>query len=488
MAGLALSPWILVADGIAGTTISLESCHIDNYREEVLCGSHTVYEDRVAGSGRQIEIRFAVLPAVDETAAPDPLVLFAGGPGQAAMDMAPVARLFLAAVNEDRDIVLIDQRGMGASHPLACDELDDDSALSLPMAEQHRLARELLSDCLTTLDADVTLYTQDLANEDIHEILQGLGYEQVNLYGASWGTRSALLYAHRYPEHVRTMVLDGALPLENTAPLHAAADADRALQALFDDCATDTACQKTFPELRHEFQAAVERLGDQGIEVEWMHATTGEVQSVTLTVDRFGDALRSILYVPSLSRAVPLIIRQASVGDYRALSGVFGYLSTATAGGMTIGASLTIFCSEELARIPENVAEHDPANGRLGEGILANLRNACSVWPKAPLPAIYGEEVSSDAPTLILSGEVDPITPPAWGDTIQKALPHSIHIVAPATGHNVAPQGCAPKLIQQWVDQGSDEEIDSSCLDDLVRPSFFVDLSGPAASEQGGAE
>lgn len=500
---LAVVAWVstvaAVADG--GTevgSIELEPCHIDNYRQEVLCGSHRVPENRGAAeqeseTGRHIEIHFAVLPAVDETADPDPLVLFAGGPGQAAMDMAPIAGAFFRPVNENRDIVLIDQRGMGRSHPLECAELEDDAVLRLSTAEQHRLAREVLTRCLDDLDADVTQYTQDVANADIHEILRGLGYTEVNLYGVSWGTRSALLYAHRYPQHVRSIVLDGALPLENRAPMHAAADADRALQALFDDCAADVRCQKAFPSLPEDFRSVLEQLGDEGLSVEWLDATTGEPQTVLLTIDSFGDALRSVLYVPELSRALPLIIHQASSGDFRALNGVFGYLSQATGGGMTVGASLTIFCSEELARMPQEAVLHeapsavasvpDDAMGRLGEGILNNLKNACSVWPKAPLPAIYRQDVGSDAPTLILSGEVDPITPPAWGDAMQKLLPRSQHLVAAATGHNVAPRGCAPLLIDQWIDQGTDEPVDGGCLEQLQRPSFFVDLSGPGAAK-----
>ncbi len=467
-------------------------CHVDNYRQEVLCGSHTVAEDRAAASGRQITLHFAVLAAVDGAAAEDPLVIFAGGPGQSAISMVPFVRTVFRGVNERRDVVLIDQRGMGASHPLQCDEPEIDTVLSLTPEAQDRLSRELLSDCLESLDADVTLYTQDIANQDIHEILLGLGYGRVNVYGASWGTRSALLFAHRYPEQVRSMVLDGALPLGNMAPLNAGTDADRALQLLFDDCAAADACAAAFPDLPGAFDAAMERLGADGVMVESMHPSRGESRSVLWTRQRFGDALRSVLYTPDLSRLVPWIVQQVSRGDYRALDGVFGFLSTAMAEGMTVGASLTIFCSEELQRMGPSPQVVGEAQQRLGRGILANISNACSVWPKAPVPAIYGEDVISEAPTLILSGELDPITPPSWGDVMQRALPRSQHLVAKATGHNVAPRGCGPELIEEWIETAWDAEdpegaldgIDGSCLDTLERPSFFVAPSGPAMQSQ----
>ncbi len=231
--------------------IDLEACHIRNHPQEVLCGTHTVFENRSSAQGRQIDLHFAVIPAIDATVEPDPRGVFAGGPGQSAMDMVPFVRAVFSEVNERRDLVLIDQRGMGSSHPLEC-ELDENALLNLDIEEQERRTGELLRECLEQLDADVTLYTQDLANEDIHEILQSLGYERVNLYGGSWGTRSALLYAHQFPAHVRTLVLDGNLPLDNKAPSNAAADAEGALRALFADCSADADCQQAFPRLQED--------------------------------------------------------------------------------------------------------------------------------------------------------------------------------------------------------------------------------------------
>ena len=474
-------------DAQSSGPLDLQPCHIDNLRQEVLCGRYTVFEDREAAGGRQIDVHLAVMPAVDEDHEPDPLVLFAGGPGQSAISLAPLVRQVFRKANQKRDVVFIDQRGIGASHPLECEEPDDEALLGLPVEELNAVLRDQLAECLETLDADVTLYTQDIANQDIHEVLRALGYEQVNLWGASWGTRSALLYAHQFADHVRTMVLDGALPLANTAPLHAGVDGTRALEALFADCAADAHCHAAFPDLEADFQTVMDDLGGAGKEVQILDATSGESQTLILTVDRFGDGLRSILYMPDLSRTLPLVIHRASRGDYRPLSGVLGTLMASSAGGLTLGASLTIFCSEELARMPvaevttEAAIDTSPPS-RIGDAMLSNLRNACSVWPKAPLPAIYGETVTSEAPTLVLSGDLDPITPPSWGQAMADGLPNAMHLVAPATGHNVSPHGCAPSLIAQLVEQGNLDGIDGACLESLRRPTFFVDASGPASA------
>ena len=484
----------------------LESCHLPNFRQEVLCGDHTVFEDRAAASGRELEIRFAVLPAVGENPLADPVVIFAGGPGQAAMEMAPFIRQVFNEISESRDIVLIDQRGMGSSAALDCEAAREvaEQELDLGPQEVEELTRTTIRQCLDQWDADVTLYTQDLANEDIHEILLALGYDKVNLFGASWGTRSALLYAHRYPEHVRTVVLDGALPPENMAPLHAAMDGDRALKALFAACAADLACHDAFPALEDEFRRALDRLGPsgdpatgtgaEGSRITVPHPFTGEPESVVLTPQTFGGLLRNILYSPELSRVIPWIIHRAADGDYRPLVGVSSFLQSASGDSMTLGGSLAIFCAEELGRAgdsePDDTEPDDTEPDEetlIGHALLDGLRNACSVWPKTTVPALYAEPIGSDAPALVLSGEVDPITPPQWGEAMTRLLPNGRHLVAPATGHNVSPVGCAADLIAQFIDQANAQVLDPSCLDTIERPSFFIDASGPSMARTDGA-
>ena len=149
---------------------------------------------------------------------------------------------------------------------------------------------------------------------------------------------------------------------------------------------------------------------------------------------------------------------------------------------MTLGASLAIFCSEELARLDDGHVDREMGRRLLGHQLINSLENACRIWPRAPLPEIYKEDVGSDAPALLLSGELDPITPPHWGEEMAKALPNSLHLIAAGTGHNVAPHGCAPELIHQFIDQGSLDGIDGSCLGEITRPSFFTHASGPAVT------
>ncbi|MEM1177824.1 MAG: alpha/beta fold hydrolase [Acidobacteriota bacterium] len=462
---------------------TLRDCHIANYRQELLCGTHRVFEDREAQSGRELDIHFAIVPAVGDRPDNDPVVVFAGGPGQAAMSLVTLARLVFEKVLESRDVVLIDQRGIGASAPLTCELPDLD--LDLPPSEIQAQTRELLKTCADGWDADVSLYTQDIANADIHEILRALGYRSVNLFGGSWGTRSALLYAHRYPDHVRSVVLDGALPLDNPAPLYAAEDAERALGGLLSDCAEDAACHKAFPDLEGDLDRALARLdaaGGEPLRITLNDPLTGMPQPATLDREVFGGLLRAVLYAPELGRMIPWLIHRAAVGDYRPLLGSASFLTSSISGGMTFGAQLAIFCAEEIPRASGATPAPAP---RIGLQMWHSISGGCDALPPLSTPAIYSEAVRSSAPALILSGDRDPITPPRWGDAMAEAFDDAVHLTAPFTGHNVSPVGCAPELITTFVETADTQAVDGSCLDDVTRPSFFINSSGP---DNGGAQ
>ena len=457
----------------------LERCHIKNYAQEVLCGNHDVFEDRKAASGRIINIKYAVIPSVTEAKELDPLVLLAGGPGQGSIAMAPFIQSAFTEVHENRDVVLIDQRGMGDSHSLAC-EISDVNPLAMTETEQEAYTRDYLKKCLSTLDADLTKYNQDIANEDIHEILVGLGYDKVNLYGVSWGTRSALLYATQFPEHVRTIIMDGNAPIDNRVPLFASEDSDRAIHLLFDDCEQDKYCKKAYPNLKQDFHDVLNSFGTEGKKITLLNANTGKPEEIIITRNNFANAILGILYVPDFSRVIPTIIEQAKQDNYQALSALSAAFGDP---GISVGAQLSILCSEDLSRIYQSEFDASSKNGFAGSSFFRLFQNSCSVWPKASLPTIYTQSLKSELPTLLLSGAIDPITPPRWGDKMAEYMTNSLHLVAANTGHNVAPKGCASKLMAQFINEATFENIDGSCLDKIQRPSFFIDGSGPARSK-----
>ncbi|RPI33653.1 MAG: alpha/beta fold hydrolase, partial [Chloroflexota bacterium] len=224
-------------------TISLEPCQLSApgqvTRKEAKCGTLTVYENREAGSGRQIDLRIAVIPSISRNPAPDPLFFLTGGPGQAATESFPVMASAFERIQQKRDIVLVDQRGTGQSNPLKCPVLDEDLENQADDAYM-----DFLNTCLESLDADPRLYTTWIAMQDLDQVREALGYQQINLYGVSYGTRAVLTYLKQYPDRVRSVILDGVVPQDEVLGIDVGRDAQRALDMIFARCAADQACNQ----------------------------------------------------------------------------------------------------------------------------------------------------------------------------------------------------------------------------------------------------
>jgi pimeloyl-ACP methyl ester carboxylesterase len=293
-AGLALSAVSGGPARPAGTGgPELHPCHIGGLSEEILCGRLEVFEDREARQGRRISLRFAILPSLAADPEPDPLFMLAGGPGQAATSLAPIAARVFRKIRALREIVLLDLRGTGDSHPLDC-HVEADRLAGL-------LRPGLLSDpvkCLTGLDADVRRYSSFDAMEDLDEVREAFGYDRVNLWGGSYGTRAALVYLALHPERVRAAVLDGVAPFSGRFPLHTARDAQASLDRLIEECAGDEACRAAYPSFGAEIEGLLRSLEGSPARVTLRHPRTGREESVTITRDAFASASAALSTSP----------------------------------------------------------------------------------------------------------------------------------------------------------------------------------------------
>ncbi len=458
----------LFAAGCSRSTaarLPLTPCHLDGVAQEVLCGTYEVPEDRSTTAGRRLRISLAVLPALRRGAAPDPLVVLAGGPGQGARSYAALANTAFARVRRARDIVLVDLRGTGGSHPLEC-RLDS------------RNLNEVIGDvssgmdtarCLETIDADVRHYTTETAVADLDEVLSALGYGLVNVWGGSFGTRTALVFAQRFPERVRALVLDGAAPFELTYPLWTAADAQRALELLLDDCARDEDCRRSFPELRRDLEALFRRLDARPETVTLRHPITGERQTIRIDRDALASALRLFLYTPVHRRLVPAVFTEASRGRFEplvalALEGYAWSIDT-----MSLGLTLSVVCSEDVPRIAGADVDAAVRGTFVRRSAVNSWLRLCRDWPKGPLPQRVGEVIRIDAPALILSGALDPVTPPRWGEAMARHFARSAHVVVPGAAHNASFIGCVSELIATFIAAANPDGLDSSCAN-AIRP------------------
>jgi pimeloyl-ACP methyl ester carboxylesterase len=459
--------------------IPLEPCQLSapgsSARLPAKCGTLTVYEDRAAQTGRQIDLRIAVLPAVSRSPAPDPLFFLTGGPGQAATESFLQIGAAFNKINQNRDIVLVDQRGTGQSHPLACPELPDESLSEF--GDEQLTA--WLDDCLTQLDADPRFYTTSIAMDDLDQVREALGYEAINIYGVSYGTRAALTYLQQHGDHVRAVILDGVVPQDEALGLDVARDAQRALDLIFTRCESDPACREAYPNLRAEFDSILTTLDTEPVKLALPHPISGGSTELTLTRDTAAVSIRLLSYTPETVALLPLLIHQAAEGNYNLLAAQALMVDDELSASITEGMAYSVQCAEDAPFINAAEAEQANAGTYLADSMTDGIAQICATWPRGDIPSDFKQPVVSDAPVLLLSGEADPVTPPANADQAAQTLSNSLHLVAPGQGHSVIYRGCIPRIATDFIESGSLANLQTDCVNDIAPMPFFVNFSGP---------
>jgi pimeloyl-ACP methyl ester carboxylesterase len=464
--------------------LALAPCPPADNIEDGLCGTWDVFEDREAQTGRRIGLRVVVLPALSTDIAPDPLFILAGGPGQAASELTDIIRVPFRQVNRERDLVFVDQRGTGGSNPLTCElgeDAPDETLLLDPMSDELLRAQvvEQLGACVASLDADPRLYTTPLAMDDLDDVREALGYDTINLWGGSYGTRAGLVYLRRHPDRVRTAILDGVAPVAMKLPLYMGMDAARALDLMLEDCAADAGCHAAYPDLGAELQTLLDTLAQGPVRSTLAHARTGRPTDVVVSRTSLASSVRAPLYSPDLAVVLPLAISRAAAGDYGPLSAMgVGFAGDAS---LYTGMFLSVVCSEDVPGITADDRAMAAAEPLFGTSLLDSFAALCGAWPRGTLPDGYDAPVASDRPVLLLSGLLDPVTPPRWAESVQGPLgiSNATHIIVPGVGHGTMGAGCVPDLMAEFIDQGSAATLDVACVDRIERPRFFDSSLGP---------
>jgi pimeloyl-ACP methyl ester carboxylesterase len=435
----------MLATILLAASITLKPCDLRNLKAQ--CGTLAVPETK-----RTIDLNIAVIPAT--TKHDDALFVIAGGPGAVATNMAGFANRSFAA--GQRDIVLVDARGTGKSHPLHC---ANDSPLFSDLMDPERLAQ-----CRDELSktSDLTQYTTLQVVEDLEAVRKALGYTQVTLYGTSYGTRVAQEYMRRHPKSVRAAILDGVVPPSLAMPSRYAVNAQRTLSRVFDLCRADAACAKAFPD--PEFDLATFTIyAEKGLEMEGTVMKRGF----------FGEAMRNFLYSPEQYTRLPYVVHAAANNDLRP----FATLATQYANGirsLDLGFFLSVTCAEDIPRLDVEKERAAAKGTLLGAYRLNQQVGACKVWPRAKTDAAMSQPVRSAIPTLLVSGELDPVTPPEYGDEVAKTLTHSLHVVLPGGSHSGDTGGCVEKVISEFIRKGSVDALDTSCVKSFRRPPFVI--------------
>jgi pimeloyl-ACP methyl ester carboxylesterase len=466
----------------ATAATALEPCQLRGVEHDARCGSISRPLDPAHPDGTQISVHYAVLPALARNKKADPVFFFAGGPGQSAIDLAgPMSRL-MARLSNRRDIVLIDQRGTGRSAPLVCDSPDPTRSLQASADDEAQLQR--LSQCLTALQSlphgDLRFYTTDIAMADAEAVRQVLGVAQVNVVGGSYGTRAVLAYQRLFPQAVRRSVIDGVAPPDMVLPASFSTDGQAAFDALLQACEQEAACQAQYPELRQRWRAMVAALPR---EISLRHPVTGQTERLTMTRDMAAGLLRLPLYVPALASALPLAISEAADGRFEALVGLSMAMSSPRSmGQMAEGMHFSVVCAEDVPRLAQAV---DIPGTDFGDSFARLYRQVCADWPRGNVAESFYTLPKAQTPTLVLSGGIDPVTPPRHGERTAQALGDlARHVVVPNAGHGVISLGCMRDVLFRFIDAETAADalaVDASCATSIPRPPAFQPVR-PAAS------
>ena len=441
------------------------------------CAPFSVPENWDAPDGRKIDLKLAMLASTAAAPPADPVVLIAGGPGQSATESWPQAPASFAPLREKRNIILLDQRGTGGSNALTCARgLDDIEAE--PAFDPDRMRAQTKA-CLDKVSAhaDPRYYTTTMALRDLEAVRQALGAPRLNLVGASYGTRVAQQYAKTYPDAVRTVLLDSAVPDDNALGSDFAANLDAALKAQFAVCAADKACAKAFGDPWANLEKLRGMLREKAVEVSYRDPVDNAPKTMHVGPDTLAALARMYAYMPETGALLPLGISRAVSGDYAPLAGQAQMLGQQMKSLADNAMQLSAICSEDADRIAVHDADQDTL---LGSRFADVLKAQCEIWPHGTRPVDFNAPLAGDVPVLILGGEFDPVTPPRYAEAIVKTLPKGRVLIAKGQGHSVLGRGCFPKLAARFVDTRDALSLDADCVKDFSPIPAFIDFSGAA--------
>ncbi len=479
------SATISAADELRIGALRLRRCEIGRGgvggigTQEAFCGSFDVPEDWDAPSGRHIQLRLAIVRSAAVHSEADLVVFLDGGPGGAATEDYPEIAPALAALLERRDLLLVDQRGTGGSNALACPNIEVPGRESPALAEAQDLAgsQRLLQQCLEAVrgHAAPEHYTTTDAIRDLEAIRVALGAPQFDLLGISYGTRVAQQYAARYPRSVRSVVLDSVVPNSLVLGSEHARNLEQVLRSLFARCSADESCKHSFGDSYATLYRVRDRLRTQPQTLSVRDPSSFEPLHLNFSAADLATTVRIDAYSPLTAALLPLTLHQADQGNYAPLASQKKWIADSLGSAIDNGMELSVICAEDadlLSARPEDAAT------LLGNDQIAKIQSACSIWPRGQRPVDFHQPLASALPVLLLAGERDPVTPPAYAQQMLATLPNARVLLAPGQGHGVIGAGCMPRLVVDFIQELKPRALDDRCLLQLGDVPAFIDFNG----------
>ncbi len=477
----------LVAAAVQAADAPATDCHVAGIRNGVLCGSVQRPLDPARPDGTKITVRYVVVPAMARRKLADPVFLLAGGPGQSAVALAATTMPMFARLNNRRDIVFVDQRGTGGSAPLQCQDPERETlAEQSDPDRQFRLAlsckAELLKLPYIGDEANLGFFTTWIAVQDLDAVRRALGAARIDRVGGAYGTRGALDYLRQFPSATRRTVIDGVAPPDMALPASFSTDNQAAFDALAVACHAEPACARLHPDLRGRLDLLLKSLPRQ---VTAAQALSGRDETFTMTRDLVLGAVRGALYTPALAAALPQAIDDASRGKVAGLVGLASTLTSRKSTRLATGMHLSVVCAEDMPRVD---AIGDAPGADFGDQFARFYRRLCAGWPRGAVPEAFYKVGTSASPVLLLSGGLDPATPPRHGERTAKLLGASArHVAVANAGHGVMSIGCMRDVVFRFIDAESDADalaVDAGCAANLPRPPAFQPLGADISASE----
>lgn len=435
------------------------------------CTTFSVPERRDQPDGRHVGLRVQIVRSDAPAAAEDLVVMLAGGPGQAATQAFDSVAGAFDPLLEHRHVLLVDQRGTGASNALLCS-----APTAEPFSDNLEHVRGRTKACLAQVEqkADPRYYTTTDAVEDLEALRLALGSPRFDLVGISYGTRIAQQYLMRHPEGVRSLVMDGVVPNAQALGDRAAIDLEQALRRQLSLCTSDARCKARYGDPWVTLQRVRTRLHAQPRTVAYRDARTFVERTGTMTETSFVGLVRIFAYATETSALLPLLIDEADHDRYAPLLGQVSIVE-AQLEAVVEGMALSVLCAEDIDLL---VPKPEQQGLLLGDTLVRAKQAECAVWPHGTRPADFHAPVRSNIPSLLLSGELDPVTPPANADDVMRTLSNARHLVARGNGHNTIVRGCMPRLVARFVETLDPSSLDASCTSSIGPLAAFTSFDG----------
>ncbi len=476
-----------LATTTATATLPLHECRIEHPLHltslAARCGTLSVPLDREHPDAGSIDLNIAVVPALNRRSEAAPLFLLAGGPGQGAVQTYVAVAGAFARINRTHPIVLLDQRGTGKSSPQTCDYPESWEQPADPMP----MVRKATAECLAKLGQAARFYTTSLAVRDLDEVRAALGYAQIDLYGGSYGTRVAEQYMRRYPDHTHAAILDGVVYPEEVLGPDMARDADHALGLIVARCQHSAECNTAYPTMAQDLGVLLRQFGTHQTSITVNDPNSGLPQQIQFNHNVLAGALRLLSYSSASASLLPTLIHEGARSLADDPQGSLALLATQTImtsrqlrDMLASGMQYSVICSEDVPYYNTDGIDRDALERTyLGTQLVDTFEEVCKLWPKGPVDADLHATLHSDVPTLLLSGEADPVTPPSAAERLARGLTRRRHLVLAGEGHGQLGTSCVPRLMAAFLDSADPDKLDSSCLEKHSPEAFFVSTAGP---------